>query len=239
MGDAPESKRANPLATGIGLAKDAFALLRDFTLFAIAVLLLLFPTKFNAILADAGFVEGSFAGMKWQRQFDGTNTVLATTKEAIARLEGQNAILLKALKSKAATSDAKQREELARLESLNQEASDAAAQVQASVGATLASNEPLLAKARAVTPVVAPPSPAFCYQEDNLQPGPQRYSVHCHATQEKCKTARGPNPRTKQSACTQVDLSGAQWSPRHPGWMGSWFEFRSDAFGAPFPALPG
>lgn len=233
-----ESNPSSPLASSIAMAKDAFALLRDFALFTVAILLLVFPATFNSILTDAGFEEGSFAGLKWKRQFYDTDTALRTAQDTITSLQAQNSDLLKALAdAKASASDVKQRNELEQLQSASRATTEAARQVQASVSATLASNEPLIDKARPAVPADAPPPTAFCYQEDKLQPGAQRYSVHCHATLARCESARGPNPRTKQSACAQVDLSGAPWKPRHPGWMGSWFEFRDEPFAAPFPAL--
>src|SRR5229473_515359 len=57
------------LTAGVALAKDLFAFLRDSSLFAVALLLLVFPATFNAVLTSAGFEEGSFAGLKWKRQF--------------------------------------------------------------------------------------------------------------------------------------------------------------------------
>jgi hypothetical protein len=232
------SNQANPLASGVAIAKDAFALLRDCALFAAAILLLVFPATFNSILTNAGFEEGSFAGLKWKRQFYDTDTALRTAQDTITSLQAQNAELLKAItESKSGTLDAKQRDELEKLASASRATTEAAKQVQASVGATLATNEPLVDKARAVISADAPPSSAFCYQEDKLQAGAQRYSVHCHTTLAKCESARGPNPRTKQSVCAEVNLSGVQWKPRHPGWMGSWYEFRSEPFAAPFPML--
>lgn len=239
MAESPPRNQANPLASGVAIAKDAFALLRDFALFAVAILLVVFPSTFNSVLTNAGFEEGSFAGLKWKRQFYDTDTALRTAQDTITSLQTQNSDLLKALaESKSHAPDLKQREELAKLESASRATAEAAKQVQASVGATLATNDPLVEKARAAISLDAPPSPAFCYQEDKLQPGPQRYSVHCHATLARCESARGPNPRTKQSVCEEVKLSEVQWKPRHPGWMGSWFEFRSEPFEAPFPALP-
>jgi hypothetical protein len=226
------------LASGIAVAKDAFALLRDFALFALAILLLVFPATFNSILTNAGFEEGSFAGLKWKRQFYDTDTALRTAQDTITSLQAQNADLLKALsESKATVPDSQRREDMAILESVNRATTEAAKRVQASVGATLAKNDLLVERARASLSVDQPPPTAFCYQEDKLQPGEQRYSVHCHDTLAKCESARGPNPRAKQSACEEVDLSGAKWKPRHPGWMGSWFEFRSEPFGAPFPKV--
>jgi hypothetical protein len=226
------------LSGAVALMKDIFALLRDSSLFAVALLLLAFPATFNAILTSAGFEEGSFAGLKWKRQFFDTDTALRTAQATITSLQTQNADLLRALAAaEASTGDAKQREELARLQLESQKTVEAAKQVQASVRATLATNDPLIEKARLAKATDTPPSLAYCYQEDRLEAGPQRYSVHCHATLAGCEAARGPNPRTKQSPCTAVPLDEVQWAPRHPGWMGSWYEFRSVPFGPPFPQI--
>ncbi|WP_219851797.1 patatin-like phospholipase family protein [Methylibium rhizosphaerae] len=83
----------------------------------------------------------------------------------------------------------------------------------------------------------AAPAEAFCYQEDDRNPGPQRYSVHCHATQEACVSARGENTKRVQTECRQTSLTpGAMAFSR--GWAGSWYASGPSAFGAPFPSLP-
>jgi hypothetical protein len=81
------------------------------------------------------------------------------------------------------------------------------------------------------------PGEGFCYQEDRLEDGAERYSVHCHATPENCEKARGPNPRYQQSDCLLVSLRDADWTPAK-GYMGSLYAFRSEPFGAPFPLAP-
>lgn len=237
--EASKPKVTSALASYIALAKDVFALLRDSVLFMAALLLLAFPVRFNAILSDAGFEEGSFAGLKWKRQFVDTDTALRTAQDTITSLQTQNAELLQAVKAaQNGAGEADRRTELARLESSSVATAAAARQVQASVGATLATNDRIVEKARAAIAADTPPSPAYCYQEDRIAPGPQRYSVHCHASMERCEVARGPNPRTRQSACMETSLSGAAWQPQHPGWMGSWYQMQSMPFGSPFPGLP-
>jgi hypothetical protein len=232
------TENSGRLSGTVALIKDIFALLRDSSLFAVALLLLVFPATFNSILTSAGFEEGSFAGLKWKRQFFDTDTALRTAQATITSLQTQNADLLKALaEAEAHAGDAKQREDLARLQLENQKTVEAAKKVQASVRATLATNDPLLERARLAKATDTPPSLAYCYQEDRLETGPLRYSVHCHATLAGCEAARGHNPRTKQSPCAAVPLDEAQWTPRHPGWMGSWYEFRSEPFGRPFPQI--
>lgn len=231
---------SNHLAAGVALAKDVLALLRDSSLFAVALLLLVFPATFNSILTDAGFEEGSFAGLKWKRQFYDTDKELRTAQDTLESLQTQNANLLKALtEAEARAGDANQKQNIARFQREAQNAAEAAKQVQASVRATLAANDPLIEQARLAKAADTPPSPAYCYQEDQLQTGPktERYSVHCHATLARCETARGPNPRTKQSPCEAVNLDDVRWAPRHPGFMGSWYEFQGEPFDPPFPQI--
>ena len=70
MADANNSSEAqaeqSQITAAIDVAKNLFALLRDIALAALAVLLLVFPTTFNDRLTQAGFEEGSFAGLKWK-----------------------------------------------------------------------------------------------------------------------------------------------------------------------------
>lgn len=83
----------------------------------------------------------------------------------------------------------------------------------------------------------AAPANAFCYQEDDRTPGPQRYSVHCHVTQVACESARGDNKKKVQTACLPTSLNpGATAFSR--GWAGSWYARGASSFGAPFPSLP-
>jgi hypothetical protein len=238
MANGLSNGASTSIRNGVAVAKDIFALMRDSSLFGVAVLLLFFPTTFNSILTNAGFEQGSFAGLIWKRQFFDTDASLRSAHETITSLQSKNADLLKALAvANAHDGDPQQKEAYARLQQDAQSAAEMAKQVQSSVSSTLAKNEPLIEKARIAIASDAVPSPAFCYQEDRLRPGNDRYSVHCHATLASCEAARGPNPRTKQSTCNQISLSGVGWAPRHPGFMGSWYEFRSEPFSDPFPQL--
>ncbi|QHI96720.1 hypothetical protein GT347_01160 [Xylophilus rhododendri] len=83
------------------------------------------------------------------------------------------------------------------------------------------------------------PGRPFCYQEfDPAAAGP-RYGVHCHATAARCEKARGPNPKTRQSACVAIDSTAmGSLAPVDRGWAGSWYRRQATAFGAPFPPLP-
>lgn len=243
MPDDSTNKSTSPVASFIAIAKDAFALLRDSALFAIGALLLFLPATFNSILTEAGFEEGSFAGLKWKAALHDTDTQLLLANDTIAKLEAQNQDLLTLLEEATGADEksddkSSQRQEVERLALASRATAERAKEVQTSVSATLKANERLTAGRTIVESTDRPPPTAFCYQEDNLGVGSQRYSVHCHTTLEKCESARGPNPRTKQSRCESVDLQNANWNPRHPGWQGSWFQFRSEPFGAPFPQLP-
>jgi len=221
------------------VAKDVFALIRDVFLGAVVFLLLVFPATFNAVLANAGFEEGSFAGLKWKRSFFDTDRALQTAQNTITRLQQDRDRLSEALRQAATTANnPKQKEEIANIQSKSDQIGQAAQQVQTSVDATLAANVPLIEKARVAIASDPPPHVAYCYQEDNLQPNSDgRYSVHCHVDMSRCEAARGPNARMKQSLCERVETGGMQWTPLHPGWMGSWYEFRKEPFGAPFPQI--
>ncbi|HEX3553242.1 MAG TPA: hypothetical protein VIA62_08435 [Thermoanaerobaculia bacterium] len=222
----------------IATLKDLFALLRDLSLFAIGVLLLVFPTRLNSVLTDAGFEEGSIVGFKWKRKLVESDTELRKTLDSIADLQAQNANLTKALaEAKSRLNDVPLNEKITKLQTDNQQITAAAKQVQSSVAQTIAANAPLVEKARLATRSESLPAEGFCYQEDRLADGPERYSVHCHTSKPRCETARGPNLRWKQSACEFVELSQAKWNPKSQGWMGSWYEFRSQPFEPPFPQI--
>ena len=228
-----------PVSAMVAVVKDIFALLRDFTLFGAAVLLMLFPTTFNSVLTNAGFEEGTFAGLKWKRQLVESDTKIQVAQDTITTLQARNTDLLKALTdAKPGTVNVQQKSELTRLETESKNADESVSQVQASLNATLANNDPLVEKARTAVQVETLPSPAYCYQVDRIKPGRQRFSIHCHSSQSNCETARGPNPRYKQSECAKMtNLNQIAWKPRHPGFMGSWFEFQRESFDPPFPKV--
>ena len=114
MSEVKSNGHKNRLSTGISIAKDIFALLRDASLFVVAFLLILFPSTFNAILTNAGFEEVRFAGLKWKRQFYDTDTALRTAQDTISSLQSQNTELLKAIADlEAGAGDVKQKEALA------------------------------------------------------------------------------------------------------------------------------
>lgn len=86
--------------------------------------------------------------------------------------------------------------------------------------------------------ITLPPILAFCYQEDSSQKGPQRFGVHCYAEADVCKAAREPNSHRIQTACVEVDTSTVAGVLNRRSWSGSWYAFKAEPFGQPFPRLP-
>ncbi len=236
MPDSETSQEGQRFGGWVTFLKNFVALLRDVTVLAIVLLLLLFPTQLNQILTNAGFEEGGIVGFKWKRSVAELSDKLRVAEEALTTLRAQNESLSKALSTAKATNEVA-KAEFARLQTANRRVSEAAQQVQASVAATIENNAPLVDKAVALASRASYPDSAYCYQEDRLQDGASRYSVHCHETEQRCETARGPSKVRKQTQCELTDLTTARWNPSHPGWLGSWYQFSRQPFGKPFPQL--
>ncbi len=235
-----EQRAARPLALDglITTSKGLISLLRDLSLLVLAVLLIVFPKALNSVLVDAGFEEGSLVGFKWKANLVHADDALKEAQKNITQLQSQNEELTKALaEANEKLGDSSIKERLSRLKELNRQVRITSEQVQSAVAQTIAANAPLVEKARSATGALATPPAGFCYQEDRLNDGPDRYSVHCHSSQESCEKARGPNARWKQSACEFVDLTRAAWNPKSGGWLGAWYEFRGEPFAKPFPQL--
>lgn len=133
----------------ITVGKDLVSLLRDGALFLLAVLLIVFPTQFNAILVSAGFEEGSIVSFKWKANLTKSNDALEEAQETIRNLQKTNDELVKEL------TEAKTRVEnpviagrITKLEDDNRRLKDVTRQVQMTVSQTIESNLPLVAKAR-------------------------------------------------------------------------------------------
>ena len=85
--DTAQSKRG--LEQAISIGKDLFSLLRDGSLFLLALLLLFFPARLNSVLVSAGFEEGSIVGFKWKSRLVETNDALKDAKSTIEALQEQ------------------------------------------------------------------------------------------------------------------------------------------------------
>jgi hypothetical protein len=87
----------NNLSNIVNILKDIFSLLRDFLILLILICLILFPTKLNTILVNAGFKEGEIAGFKWHaadvintnqtlQDAQTTNRILKNQVDSLSRL---------------------------------------------------------------------------------------------------------------------------------------------------------
>ncbi len=135
-------------ATCTAVAKDFVALLRDGALLLLAVLLVAFPARFNSILVDAGFKEGTIAGFKWQSTLVESNNALKEAQRTISQLQGKNDELLKTLsEANSKWTDPKLVQRVAQLEQENTTLKTATQGVQARVTDSIESSAPLLEKA--------------------------------------------------------------------------------------------
>ena len=96
MADAPKVETTT-LTRSVALGKDLVSLLRDFAIFVLALLLLVFPGQFNSILVNAGFEEGSLVGFKWKSKLVESDNALKEAQSTIAVLQASNDELVKAL----------------------------------------------------------------------------------------------------------------------------------------------
>ncbi|WP_417067956.1 hypothetical protein [Niveibacterium terrae] len=83
--DTPKSR----IERNIAIGKDLISLLRDSSLFGLALLLLFFPKTLNTVLTSAGFDEGSIVGFKWKARLVETDDALKSAKTTIETLQAQ------------------------------------------------------------------------------------------------------------------------------------------------------
>jgi len=139
----------------VGVGKDLVAMLRDAGILAIAVLLIGWPHAINNILVEAGFDEGSFAGVHWKAKLNKSDENLVDARAIISDLTAQNNRLNQALsdvKSQIGNADIKAN--IVKLEQLNSQLGANAAKVQASVEANISSNAPLVQKIQTASGIV-------------------------------------------------------------------------------------
>ena len=120
-----------------------------------AVLLIGWPQTINSILVEAGFEEGSFAGMNWKAKLTQSDDTLLKAQATIADLREQNEKLNSALsevKSQIASPEIKAN--IAKLEQLNMHLAASSARVQAAVETTASANAPLVQKVQTSTGTV-------------------------------------------------------------------------------------
>lgn len=83
---------------------------------------------------------------------------------------------------------------------------------------------------------IKPPNEAWCYQEDRIKPGPGRFLIHCHWSEERCKKARVEEGKWRKTECVFIkDLDKVDWNPGSRGWMDAWYQYSDKPFPPPFP----
>jgi Mg-chelatase subunit ChlI len=75
------------LKENINIIKDIFSAIREITIVVVLLLLLIFPTTFNAILQKAGFVEADFGFIKWKKQLEEMQRQTAEADSLLAEVE--------------------------------------------------------------------------------------------------------------------------------------------------------
>lgn len=138
------------LSASVGVGKDLVALLRDGALFLLAVLLIVFPNKFNSMLVAAGFEEGSVVGFTWKSKLVDSNDALEAAQLMIAQLQAKNDELVLALsQANRVPDDPELEKRLERLGQENRALKSMTQTTQARVADTIEANTPLVQKALA------------------------------------------------------------------------------------------
>ncbi|MCG8343847.1 MAG: hypothetical protein MI685_01650 [Chlorobiales bacterium] len=133
----------------VATGKDLIAMLRDGTLLLFALLLIGCPQQINKILEEAGFEEGSFAGMKWKSKLAQSDEALLEAQATITDLKEQNTRLSKTLAGvRSQVTSTKDKQNIAELSKLNNRIAETSAKVQAVVTSTTSANAPLIQKAQ-------------------------------------------------------------------------------------------
>lgn len=137
------------LEQAIAIGKDVFALLRDGSLFLLALLLLFFPTRLNDVLTSAGFEEGSIVGFKWKARLVETDDAL---KAAYVTIEGLQAQLKEANDTLAAANTAiasgELKDRLSRVEQAGRDVAATSDEATDAARTTIAANAPLVERAQ-------------------------------------------------------------------------------------------
>jgi hypothetical protein len=148
----PEKSNNSFLSVIATTGKDLVAMLRDAMLLLIAILLIGWPQTINNILVEAGFEEGSFAGLKWKAKLTQSDETLLKAQATIADLIDQNEKLNSALSEVNSRADsAEVKENIAKLNKLNTYLTASSARVQAAAEKTTSANATLIQKAQSAT----------------------------------------------------------------------------------------
>jgi hypothetical protein len=216
--------------SAITVGKDLVALLRDGSVFVLAVLLLAFPAQFNGILVKAGFKEGSVAGFKWQATLTETDDALKQAQQMISELQRKNEELARTLTdagARLASDDGTLKAQIVELQAGNQSLAESVRTVQTSVDERLISNEQLVADADRVK--VAVPADV----------GPATASAPTSRYWVGFQTA-GLDPEVRTRINGELAAMGYQMSAVSTsyGTRPSWFATRSTVFYYATSALP-
>ena len=151
----PEHNNDSFLSRFTATGKDLVAMLRDAMLLLIAVLLIGWPQTINSILVEAGFEEGSFAGVKWKAKLTQSDDILLKAQATIADLKEQNNILNSPLSEiKPQIDSVAVQAKIAKLEQINTHLAVSSARVQEAVKATASANATLVQKAQVASGTV-------------------------------------------------------------------------------------
>ena len=77
----------NSFSQGLSFIKEILVVLREAILPVIFILLLLFPSLINTALQNAGFTEGSFAGLTWKKSVEQTKIASQYVADVGSELE--------------------------------------------------------------------------------------------------------------------------------------------------------
>jgi len=133
------------LKNRISIAKDLVVLLRDAAIIILAVLLIVFPIKFNSILVKAGFEEGDVVGFKWKSNLKNSTIALERAYSSIDSLEFKNTQLILALhEAEKKLNDSDLKTKLKKLEDQNLKIQQSTRETQADVLNVIDQNTPLI-----------------------------------------------------------------------------------------------
>lgn len=235
-------KQQSKFLERIAEVKELIGIIWSLALVFAIILLIALPEWLGGIVGDrlsrAGVTKLKIAGFEFERGLEKSTEKLEQALQRIAALENERDILDRSISEvQADVTDSVLKKRLAELRSEMEVSSHVTDSFQESLESTIIISRDLLDQQPQETISITRLQEAYCYQEDRLKDGPDRYSVHCHAKKDVCEKARGPSKVRKQTPCELTDLSTAKWKPASPGWLGSTYQFSRSPLPAPFPQL--